>query len=144
MAYDPEMPIDLSGTPGVTPQEQAFAENLIARTVVELPQWSDPAVAEAAGFHSIGDGATGHEHFIQRDWINDDVVLEPDFPESLVYEPQPDGTCTAPLVRLIEAPMIHVWITPTPCGPFAALDGIGAGQIADGETRLCDHDHGDH
>lgn len=199
VAYDPAMPIDLSGTPGVTPQEQAFAENLIARTVVELPQWSDPAVAEAAGFHSIGDGATGHEHFIQWDWINDDVVLDPDFPESLVYEPQPDGsrvlvsamymlpedvalvdvpdwggdlmqwhihddlcfrtdavaplvagvtnadgTCTAPLVRLIEAPMIHVWITPTPCGPFAALDGIGAGQIADGETRLCDHDHGDH
>ncbi|CAN5730630.1 hypothetical protein BH24ACT5_BH24ACT5_24060 [soil metagenome] len=198
-AYDPALPIDLSGTPGVTPQEQAFAENLIARTVVELPQWSDPAVAEAAGFHSIGDGATGHEHFIQWDWVDDDVVLDPDFPESLVYEPQPDGsrvlvaamymlppdvtlddvpgwggdlmqwhihddlcftadavaprvagltnpdgTCTAPLVKLIEAPMIHVWIIPTPCGPFAALDGIGAGQIAAGETRLCDHDHGGH
>ena len=25
------------------------------------------------------------------------------------------------------APMVHVWITPHPCGPFAALEGIGAG-----------------
>ncbi len=29
--------------------------------------------------------------------------------------------------------MIHVWITPHPCGPFAALEGVGAGQIAAGE-----------
>ena len=67
--YDPTLPIDLSGTPGVTPQQQAAAENLIAVTLVELPQWSDYRVAEAAGFKSIGDGATGHEHFVQWDWI---------------------------------------------------------------------------
>ena len=90
--YDPTLPIDLSGTPGVTPQQQAAAENLIAVTLVELPQWSDYRVAEAAGFKSIGDAATGHEHFVQWDWIEDDVILDPDFPESLVYEPQPDGS----------------------------------------------------
>ena len=41
--------------------------------------------------------------------------------------------------------MLHVWITPHPCGPFAALEGVGAGQIKEGETRLCDtaHGHGD-
>ena len=192
------MPIDLSGTPGVTPQQQAFAENLLANTLVNLPQWSDPAVAEEAGFRSIGDGATGHEHFIQWDWINDDGFLDPDQPESLVYAPQPDGRrqlvgrdvhgarvlgargrpglgrtadavahprqlvlrrqrpehprvggltdgqggCTAPLVKSPQAPMIHVWITPHACGPFAALEGIGGGQIAEGEERLCDHAHG--
>ncbi len=194
--YDPTKPIDLSGTPGVTPEQQAAAENLIAITLVRLPKWSDPAVAEAAGFRSIGDGATGHEHYIQWDWINDDVVLDPDFPESLVYEPQPDGTkrlvsamymlpdsvaledvpdiggalmqwhihddlcftrgdaptvagvtnaqgeCRAGLQKFRPAPMIHVWITPHPCGPFAALEGVGAGQIAAGEERLCDHAHG--
>ena len=90
--YDPTMPIDLSGTPGVTPQQQAAAENLIAVNLVDLPQWSDYRVAEAAGFRSIGDSATGHEHFVQWDWINDDVALDPDFPESLVYEPQLDGS----------------------------------------------------
>ena len=74
------------------PEQQAAAENLIAVTVVRLPQWSDYRVAEAAGFHSIGDGLTGFEHFINWDWINDDVTLDPDHPESLVYKPQPDGT----------------------------------------------------
>ena len=91
-AYDPTKPIDLSGVEGVTPEQQAYAENLVAVTLVGLPQWADPAVAEAAGFHSIGDGRTGHEHYIHWDWIDDDVWLDPDAPESLVYEPQPDGS----------------------------------------------------
>jgi len=197
--YDPTQPIDLSGTPGVTPEQQAAAENLIAITVIRLPQWSDYTVAEAAGFNSIGDGITGVEHFINWDWINDDVVLNPDFPESLVYVPQPDGSkklvsamfmlpdsvaladapniggalmqwhihdnlcftkdpkaarvgsvissggnCPPGLVKFLPAAMIHVWITPHPCGPFAALEGVGAGQIVPGEERLCDTAHGSH
>jgi hypothetical protein len=195
--YDPTLPIDLSGTPGVTPQQQAAAENLIATTLIQLPQWSDHKVAEAFGFKSIGDANTGHEHFIQWDWINDDVILDPDQPESLVYEPQPDGSkklvsamymlpddvalsdvpdiggalmqwhvhddlcftndpaqprvagqtnaaggCSNGLVKFAPSPMIHVWITPHRCGPFAALEGVGAGQIAAGQERLCDHQHG--
>jgi hypothetical protein len=195
--YDPKKPIDLGGVRGVTPRQQAFAENLVATNLTRLPQWSDPAVAEAAGFHSIQDGATGHEHYIQWDWINDDVWLDPDAPESLVYAPQPDGSkklvsamymlpdstsldevpnwggklmqwhihndlcftddpvaptvaglrqangdCPPPLVELAQSPMIHVWITPHPCGPFAALEGVGAGAIKPGEKRWCDHAHG--
>jgi len=46
-------------------------------------------------------------------------------------------------VKLTPVPMIHVWIVPNRCGPFAALDGIAAGQIKPGEERLCDHAHGD-
>ena len=61
----------------MTPEQQAFAENLVAATLTDLPQWADPAVAEAAGFHSIGDAGTGHEHYIQWDWIDDDVVARP-------------------------------------------------------------------
>ncbi len=195
--YDPTKPIDLGGVAGVTPEQQAAAENLVALNVVRLPQWADYKTAEAAGYHSIGDGLTGFEHFIKWDLINDDVSLDPDQPESLVYQPQPDGskklvsamyflpdttaltdvpdiggalmqwhihdnlcftddpvapqvrgvttsagTCPAPLVKFRPAPMIHVWITPNKCGPFAALEGVGAGQIADGETRLCDSAHG--
>lgn len=195
--YDPTQPIDLSGVPGVTPEQQAAAENLVAVTLVRLPQWSDFKVAEKAGFHSIGDGITGFEHYINWDWINDDVTLDPDHPESLVYQPQPDGSkklvsamymlpdtvalsdvpniggalmqwhihdnlcfttdpvapkvaglvnakgeCNPPLQKFRPAPMIHVWITPHKCGPFAALEGVGAGQIQPGEERLCDHVHG--
>lgn len=197
--YDPELPIDLGGVEGVTPKQQAFAENLVAATLRDLPQWADLDVVEAAGFRSIGDGATGHEHYIQWNWIDDDVILDPDYPESLVFEPQPDGSkklvsamfmlpggtaldevpdfggalmqwhvhgdlcftddpdapqvgsvkplgapCPAPLVDFPLAPMIHVWITPHRCGPFAALEGVAGGQVPDGEAILCDDAHGSH
>jgi len=197
--YDPQLPIDLGGTPGVTPEQQAFAENLVAVTLRYLPQWADIEYAESQGFRSIGDGATGHEHYIQWDWIDDDIWLDPTRPESLVFEPQPDGSktlvsamymlptgttladvpdwggalmqwhihgdlcftddpeaprvagtkpigtsCAAPLVDKAEVPMIHVWIRPHECGPFAALDGIAGGQVPDGEEILCDRAHGAH
>jgi hypothetical protein len=195
--YDPTQPIDLGGVAGVTPQQQAAAENLVAVNVVQLPQWSDYKVAEAAGFHSIGDGFTGFEHFIHWDWINDNITLDPAHPEALVYVPQTDGSkklvsamymlpdtvkladvpniggalmqwhihdnlcfttdpvapqladvaqvsgqCGNGLKAFPTAPMIHIWITPNKCGPFAALEGVGAGQIQPGQSRLCDHVHG--
>lgn len=195
--YDPTLPIDLGGVDGVTPEQQAFAENLVAVTLRYLPRWSDPTVAEAAGFRSIGDGVTGHEHFVNWAWIDDDVWMDPTRPESLVFEVGPDGTrelaaamfmlppamslddipdwggplmqwhvhedlcytddpvaprvaavipiggtCPPGLVAKDPAPMIHVWIRPHECGPFAALDGIGAGQVRPGEEHLCNHVHG--
>jgi hypothetical protein len=192
--YDPTQPIDLSGVEGVTPEQQAAAENLIAVTLHGLPQWADPAYAEAHGFHSIGDGFTGTEHLINEANMDDHVILDPDVPESLVYdtsdggrrlvaamymlkrgtplEQAPDvggnlmqwhthdnlcydaggkvrgitdasGACPAGLVKPVETPMIHVWLEPHPCGPFAALEGIAGGRIPDGEEVLCDHAHGD-
>ncbi|MDQ1532556.1 MAG: hypothetical protein QOF28_317 [Actinomycetota bacterium] len=192
--YDPTKPIDLSGVPGVTPEQQARAENLIAITLIRLPQFADYHVAEAAGFRSIGDAFTGDEHFINLSYFHDGRILDPDHPESLVYEPDgkggkklaavmfmletgqtladvpdvggkltqwhihnnlcftvtgrvagltsADGSCSLPLVKGPDTPMIHVWIRPNPCGPFAALEGVGGGQIAAGQTRLCDTVHG--
>jgi hypothetical protein len=201
--YDPTKPIDLGGVPGVTPEQQARAENLVAITVTRLPQWADTATAEAAGFRSIGDGLTGHEHYVNWSYLNDDKILDPDHPESLVYavdraagtktlvsamfmmpdgytldtvpdiggpltqwhihdnlcfapDPAdaaklrvvgitgPDGSCTFGAKSENPNPMIHVWITPHPCGPFAALEGIAAGQVKAGETHLCDSAHGAH
>ena len=89
--YDPTKPIDLGGVEGVTPEQQAAAENLVAVTLLRLPKWSDPAVAEAAGFRSIGDGATGVEHFVNQGFQDDDVMLDPDRPESLVYDTTKGG-----------------------------------------------------
>jgi hypothetical protein len=194
--YDPSKPIDLGGVAGVTPEEQARAENLIAITLIRLPQWADSSVAEAKGYHTIGDGVTGYEHLINWSYINDDKILDPDYPESLVYhivngkrvlesamymlppgstlDSVPDiggaltqwhihdnlcftndpvsphvagltdskGNCSSPTVKLEPVPMIHVWIVPKPCGPFAALEGVGAGQVKPGETHACDHVHG--
>ena len=195
-AYDPNLPIDLSGTPGVTPQEQARAENLVAATLYKLPQFADASKAEAEGYHTIGDAATGDEHLLNWSYLDDGRILDPDHPEALVYNTRnggreleaamymlppgstldtvPDvggaltqwhihdnlcftndpvaphvagltdssGQCHTPLVKLEPVPMIHVWITKNPCGPFAALTGIGAGQVKPGEVRLCDQAHG--
>ncbi len=158
-----------------------------------MPQWSDPAYAESKGFRSIGDAVTGDEHFVNTKYFTDDHILDPDYPESLVYDVRSgkrvlesamfmmstgdswadipdiggpltqwhihnnlcftttgqvagltngDGSCNAPLVQGPQTPMIHVWIKKNPCGPFAALEGVGAGQVAPGETKLCDHVHG--
>lgn len=192
-AFVPGQPIDLGGVPGVTAVQQAQAENVLAATVYTLPRFADPTYAESQGFRSIGDSVTGDEHYINLANINDDKVLDPNYPESLVYEmrdgkktlvaamymalpgttlanvpqlggklmqwhihdnlcftPQgrvaglraPGAECTNGLVKGGETPMIHVWIVSHPCGPFAALEGIGGGTIASNETRLCDHVHG--
>jgi hypothetical protein len=55
-----------------------------------------------------------------------------------------DGPCGPGLNKGSQAPMLHVWIEPHACGPFAALEGIGAGQIQAGQTRACDTAHGAH
>src|SRR5439155_574913 len=84
--FDPALLIDLSGVPGVSPEQQARAENLLAATVMRLPQWSDPAYDTAHGFFSIGDGVTGVEHYINLDFMADNTILDPDKPESLVFD----------------------------------------------------------
>ncbi len=181
----------------MTPAQQAEAEDLVTRTIQELPQFADPAVAEQRGWHAIGDEITGFAHKINWPLIDDDTILDPDQPESLVYqvlpggelklvaamfilprnvtiEEAPDfggglvqfhahtdlcyggepnylkiravvaypGECPQGTFRDHVSPMVHVWITPQACGPFAALEGDGGGVIAPGQERLCDHVHG--
>jgi hypothetical protein len=54
-----------------------------------------------------------------------------------------NGQCPAGSSKAADMPMLHVWVVPNPCGPFAALEGIGAGQVPAGQTRLCDTAHGE-
>ena len=49
-----------------------------------------------------------------------------------------DGKCPPGTTKAGDTPMLHVWVVPNPCGPFAALEGVGAGQVPTGQTRLCD------
>lgn len=192
--FDPTRVVDLSGTEGVTRKQQAWAESMVERTVDRLPQFADATVAEAAGYRSIGDAGTGHEHLIKWDSINDSTFFDPDQPESLVYRTSSGGRVLeaamfmlpsamsletvpndggaliqfhihdnlcftsgdAPRVigltdgagncsqgeKFPPSPMFHVWIKPNPCGPFAALEGVGAGQVRAGDTKACDTAHG--
>jgi hypothetical protein len=195
--FDGTLPVDLGGVPGVTPEEQAEAEDLVTRTIQELPQFADPATLPARGWYPIGDAVTGFEHYMNWPLIDDDEILDPSAPESIVYQVGPGGERTlvaamfitprdvtvedppdfgGPLVqwhahdnlcyggvpnqlRIMAvvpypqpcpgttfrdhlSPMIHVWIVPNECGPFASLEGDGGGVLAQGETRMCDHAHG--
>jgi hypothetical protein len=49
-----------------------------------------------------------------------------------------DGACPTGTSKAGNIPMLHVWTVPNACGPFASLEGIGAGQVPDGQTRNCD------
>jgi hypothetical protein len=194
--YDPTKPIDLGGTPGVTPAEQHRAEQLVRATIVDLRRFTYPSEAMAAGYRTIGDAVTGDEHFVNWSMVSDGHILDPTRPESLVYEYRdgkqqiaaamymlpfgsrftdaPDvggaltqwhvhsnlcltndpvqkmlsglvainGVCPAGSSKAGNTPMLHVWVVPNACGPFAALEGVGAGQVPAGQTRLCDTAHG--
>ncbi len=63
--WDPTQPVDLSGVPGVTTEQQLRATKLVDDTLASLPRFADPADAIAAGYSSIGDAGTGSEHFIK-------------------------------------------------------------------------------
>lgn len=200
--WDPAVGIDMSHVPGVSPEQDARAQALIAATLADLPRWADTATAIADGYVSIGDANTGSEHYIKGSLIGDDVMLDPSQPESLVYAVEGDKRILAGVMFIAsprptddpsltewagplmtwhnhgnlcwdlvngklnvigvvnetthtcdkgfnaggEVPMVHVWIVPHPCGPFAALEGVGAGQAAvpdDQRVDMCqNHTHG--
>jgi hypothetical protein len=83
--YDPTKPIDLGGTPGVTPAEQHRAEQLVRDTLRDLPRYADYTAAYADGYRSIGDSVTGYDHFVKWSYVNDGHILDSRLPESLVY-----------------------------------------------------------
>jgi hypothetical protein len=192
--------VDLGGVRGVTSAEQHFAEHLLRETIRVLPHWSDVATARADGFTSIGDAVKGgDEHWVHWNWVEDNTILDPHRPESLVYHVDKNGArrleaamymlpmryrldslpdfggalmqfhshddlcfsdATRPrFVRLaylsngIEAcpgsltlkftnAMVHVWIRPNRCGPFAALPVLAPQTTQNGETQRCDEQHG--
>ena len=50
-----------------------------------------PSKLESLGFKSIGDGFSGFEHYLNVDNMTDDKLLDPDHPESLVYDTTVDA-----------------------------------------------------
>lgn len=194
--FDPDQPIDFAGVPGVTPEQQARAETLVASTLQDLPRFADVTEMGALGFTSIGDAVSGFEHYVNKAYVGDEAFLDPNKPESLVYQVDGDnrtlvaamymasgmsltdpglvdfggplmqwhvhdnlcwsldevvvgvkdaaGNCPSNSVNLLgDVPMVHVWIARNACGPFAALEGHSAGQVAGDGPRIdqCAADH---
>jgi hypothetical protein len=60
----------------------------------------------------------------------------------LAAQTDANGDCPPGTVYLgPPASMLHVWLEPNECGPFASIEGSAGGQVEPGEERLCDHDH---
>ena len=89
--FDPSQQIDLSGTPGVTPAQQAAAEALVRDTLRDLPRFADQSAAYAAGYRTIGDAITGDEHWVNWAYVADTDIFDSLHPESLVYSTRVAG-----------------------------------------------------
>ncbi len=73
-----------------TPGEQAAAEALFNATAHALERYTDPAVAAAAGYDiTAAAGLEGHAD--NPALKNDDRILDPRYPETLVYAEAPSG-----------------------------------------------------
>jgi hypothetical protein len=60
--------------------------DLIDRTEAALPAFADPNDLPA-GFYDFGVTAPGgYDHYINWEWIDDEHILDPEHPESLVYQ----------------------------------------------------------
>lgn len=156
-----------------TKEEQQRADDLIAATRQAMKKYVTPEDVEAAGYSSIGDSLTGYEHFVNSEYLKDDIELDPEHVESIVFRVK-DGKKTlatamfimkngsmmadvpnvgGPLTMWhihtdlcwgekgrvsgihrngkcfpggslgITAPMLHVWVTDSGCGPFAGIEG---------------------
>lgn len=180
-------PIISLDDPRVTAEQRSAAQSLIDTTTAAMAKYADPASVEAAGYSSIGDSVTGHEHFVNFGYLVDGIDVDPARVESIVFQVNPDGSkqlvsamyilgvgqtmadvpdiagrlttwhdhqdlcwdggrvvgrvingaCTAGTFAATP-PMLHVWLVPHECGPFAGLEGHGGScghghEAADGD-----------
>jgi hypothetical protein len=91
--HDPNDPTHPPHPPGpdeitYTPEQLALLD---ATQKWIYPRFADVNDAIAAGYTSINDAGTGHEHFVNNTYLNSPTVLDPQTIESLVYEVGPGG-----------------------------------------------------
>ncbi len=73
-----------------TAAERVAADRLVADTIAAIARYEDVAVAAAAGYQV--DGIEGSEfHAENPEFKSDGIILDPTRPETLVYEPTPNG-----------------------------------------------------
>ena len=168
-----------------TPEQVAFAVDLVRRTEAVMPaKFGDLAKVQALGYHNLGLTAPGgYDHWgLPLSAAGDGHVMDPELPESMVFQRFPDGrqVLVAALFVLdpgltmadvpaeyawlpgwhthanppclddngvsiglpdngvcarghqVLEPMLHVWLTDTPCGH--RFPGIDPGGL------MCGHD----
>lgn len=76
-----------------TAQEQAATDQLVAETQAAAVRFADFAVAEAEGYARVTPHLAGRgpAHYVNPAYAGDDVYLDPERPESLIYLRTKDG-----------------------------------------------------
>jgi len=82
------LPVGENRTP--TASERRVAERFYERTVAGIAKYKDVSVAAADGYQ-VGNMVGSQFHAENPERKSDGVILDPDRPETLVYEPTPDG-----------------------------------------------------
>jgi hypothetical protein len=105
----------------VTPEQRERAAALIEGTKTALAPYADVSVAEAAGYHWIGDGAEAgrYRHYLQPLFLLDPSILDPHEAESLVYRTEADGSLTLVSAMYILPPGSTLADAPDVAGGFA-------------------------
>jgi uncharacterized membrane protein len=98
-----------------TPEQHAWAEDFYRRSLAAALKhgWFDFDKAMAQGFQP---DRVNHTHFPNLEYMFDDVILDPERPEWLVYDETPDGKV---LMALMFFTRTLDEIGPTPGGPLA-------------------------
>jgi len=78
----------------ITQEQHEAAEALVndTRAALAATSYADYDAAVAAGYVSIRDQITGHEHLVHAEYYVNDTILDPNEIESLVYEVKDDGS----------------------------------------------------
>jgi dienelactone hydrolase len=73
--------------PNWTPAQVAYARKLIKDTTASLPKYANPGILPLVGYVWIldGTGPNQYQHWISINRISDSHILDPKFPESLVF-----------------------------------------------------------
>lgn len=83
---DPSTPSDPTHEHPPSVYTQTQLDLLAATQRAISPRYDDVNAAKAAGYISIGDAATGWEHYVNNEYLNSPEVLNPATIESLVYK----------------------------------------------------------
>ena len=93
--HDPEEPTDPEHDfpDDWTPEQVAYAEQLIADTEAALPRFANPAILPLLGYTWIFDGTTEgtYQHWINTSLIVESETMNPEAPESLVFRNTAEG-----------------------------------------------------
>jgi hypothetical protein len=87
-------PIISLDDPRITDDQRAAAQDLVDRTTEGMARFPDEQSVIDAGYTTIGDAATGFEHYVSWGLLADGKELDADAIESIVLAVDEDGTKT--------------------------------------------------